>query len=314
MISRVPSGLSLTSELVTCSQTSRSRSASYVIPLHLFAKFLTSTTVPSGVYLRRTSPGMSEERGLMVRVQDQVLREREAGRHPLDLRPFLDELVDRVRLRLDAEARFRARHRAPFRGGMVGATLIRSRGDDHGRDRVVAYLRSSEGGLAAGVLHSQGRNRVSDVRELRPRRTTATACGSSVAACRTTYLQRRRDSTRVCGRRVEKAPSAFLEPTQLPQGEAKARLGLTYFDAAKGHRGSLPAREDELSDTRQRAAASPYPRHPEILGRSESQSAVAVSCSWRRPWECSPRDELQAAIHDLSQFRSTLLSASARHR
>ena len=62
MISRVPSGLSFTSELVTCSQTSRLRSASYVIPLHLFEKFLTSTTVPSGVYLRRTSPGMSEKR------------------------------------------------------------------------------------------------------------------------------------------------------------------------------------------------------------------------------------------------------------
>ena len=62
MISRVPSGLSRTSELVTCSQTSRFRSASYVIPLHLFEKFRTSATVPSGVYLRRTSPGMSENR------------------------------------------------------------------------------------------------------------------------------------------------------------------------------------------------------------------------------------------------------------
>src|SRR5262245_26607055 len=60
MISRDPSGLSRTSALVTCSQTSRLRSASYVMPLHLYEKFFTSTTVPSGVYLRRTSPGMSE--------------------------------------------------------------------------------------------------------------------------------------------------------------------------------------------------------------------------------------------------------------
>jgi hypothetical protein len=60
MISRDPSGLSRTRTLVTCSQTSRFRSASYVIPLHLFEKFRISTTVPWGVYLRRTSPGMSE--------------------------------------------------------------------------------------------------------------------------------------------------------------------------------------------------------------------------------------------------------------
>ena len=36
---------------------------------------------------------------------DRPLGEREARGDPLDLRPFLDELVDRVRLRLDAEAR-----------------------------------------------------------------------------------------------------------------------------------------------------------------------------------------------------------------
>src|ERR687892_1112844 len=62
MISRSPLGLSRIRQLVTCSQTSRLRSASYVSPLPLFEKFLISTTLPSGVYFRRTSPGMSEKR------------------------------------------------------------------------------------------------------------------------------------------------------------------------------------------------------------------------------------------------------------
>ena len=68
-----------------------------------------------------------EEEVMLLRVPDRPLREREAGCHPLDLRSLLDELVDRVRLRFDAEACLGARHRAPFRGGMVGATLIRCR-------------------------------------------------------------------------------------------------------------------------------------------------------------------------------------------
>ena len=85
------------------------------MPLHLFEKFLTSTTVPSGVYLRRTSPGMSEKSrwcsfgcqiGPSVNVKPVAT--------PLDLRALLDELVDRLRLGLEAEAGFRARHRAPF--------------------------------------------------------------------------------------------------------------------------------------------------------------------------------------------------------
>ena len=50
-----------TSGLETCSQTSRFRSASYVMPLHLRARTQTSTTPLPGVYRRRTSPGMSEE-------------------------------------------------------------------------------------------------------------------------------------------------------------------------------------------------------------------------------------------------------------
>ena len=60
-VSRTPSGRSRTSELDTCSQTSRLRSASSVIPLHLNDGFRTSVTVPSSVTLRRMSAGMSEK-------------------------------------------------------------------------------------------------------------------------------------------------------------------------------------------------------------------------------------------------------------
>ena len=69
-----------------------------------------------------------EEQVVLRRVPDRPLREREAGRDPLDLRALLDELVDRVRLRLDAEAGFGARHRAPFRlrECSVEPTLIRA--------------------------------------------------------------------------------------------------------------------------------------------------------------------------------------------
>ena len=56
---------------------------------------------------------VGEEEVLLLRMPDRPLREREAGRRPLDARPFFDELVDRVRLRLDAEARFRARRPVP---------------------------------------------------------------------------------------------------------------------------------------------------------------------------------------------------------
>ena len=76
----------------------------------------TSTTVPSGVYLApHVARHVGEEEVLLARVPDRPLREREAGRELLDLRAFLDELVDRVRLRLDPEACLGARHRAPFR-------------------------------------------------------------------------------------------------------------------------------------------------------------------------------------------------------
>ena len=63
------------------------------MPLHLFEKFLTSTTVPSGVHLRRTSPGMSENSKMVLgRVPDRPLREGEAGAELLDLDVRIDEL------------------------------------------------------------------------------------------------------------------------------------------------------------------------------------------------------------------------------
>src|SRR3990172_3832507 len=63
-LASVPSAFSRarTIVLVECSQTSRLPSASSVMPLHLFAGLLTSTTPPSGLHLRRTSPGMSLKR------------------------------------------------------------------------------------------------------------------------------------------------------------------------------------------------------------------------------------------------------------
>ena len=61
IVSRVPSGRSRTSELVTCSQTRRLRSASYVRPLHLLDGLITSSAPEPGVYFRRVSPGMSEK-------------------------------------------------------------------------------------------------------------------------------------------------------------------------------------------------------------------------------------------------------------
>ena len=60
-VSRTPSRRSRTSELVTCSQTSRSRFSSSVMPLHLNDGLRTSVTAPSSVTLRRMSAGMSEK-------------------------------------------------------------------------------------------------------------------------------------------------------------------------------------------------------------------------------------------------------------
>ncbi len=51
-----------TTWLVQCSQTTRFRSASSVMPLHLFAGFITSTIPSASVHLRRTSIGMSLKR------------------------------------------------------------------------------------------------------------------------------------------------------------------------------------------------------------------------------------------------------------
>src|SRR5262245_41962667 len=68
---------------------------------------------------------VGEEEMVLGGMPDRPLREREAGGDPLDFRPFLDELVDRVRLRLDTEACFGARHRAPFRQGMTSGVSTR---------------------------------------------------------------------------------------------------------------------------------------------------------------------------------------------
>ena len=111
---------------------------------------------------------VGEEEVLVLRVPDRPFREREAGRHALDLRAFLDELVDRFRLRLDPEACLGARHRAPFRGGMVGATLIRSRSARAGGHRVRTPPTTAESRLDPVA-------RPDPARPPRPRRRTAGA-------------------------------------------------------------------------------------------------------------------------------------------
>src|SRR5437879_144825 len=58
-VSRVPSGRSRTTELVTCSQTIRFPSLSRVIPLHLLLGSRSTVTPSSGCQRRRLSPGMS---------------------------------------------------------------------------------------------------------------------------------------------------------------------------------------------------------------------------------------------------------------
>ncbi len=55
-----------------------------------------------------------EQEVVLRRMPDRPLGEGEAGRELLDLRAFLHELVDRIRLRLDAEAGFGARHPCPL--------------------------------------------------------------------------------------------------------------------------------------------------------------------------------------------------------
>src|SRR3954468_19476117 len=58
-VSRVPSGRSRTTELVTCSQTIRLPSLSSVMPLHLLLGSRSTDTPSSGCQRRRLSPGMS---------------------------------------------------------------------------------------------------------------------------------------------------------------------------------------------------------------------------------------------------------------
>ena len=58
-VSRVPSGRSRTTELVTCSHTIRLPSLSRVIPLHLLLGSRSTWTPSSGCQRRRLSPGMS---------------------------------------------------------------------------------------------------------------------------------------------------------------------------------------------------------------------------------------------------------------
>ena len=58
--SRRPSGACRTRLDVACSQMTRFRSASQVMPLHLFDGRMTSRTPPASSHRRRTSPGMSE--------------------------------------------------------------------------------------------------------------------------------------------------------------------------------------------------------------------------------------------------------------
>src|SRR5437763_10711668 len=58
-VSRVPSGCSRTTELVTCSQTIRLPSLSRVIPLHLLLGSRNTETPSLGCQRRRLSPGMS---------------------------------------------------------------------------------------------------------------------------------------------------------------------------------------------------------------------------------------------------------------
>ena len=106
MISRSPSGLSRTRQLVTCSQTSRLRSASYVMPLHLFAKFFTSTTPPSALHLPADIAGhVAEQQMVLGRMPDRAFREREAGRQLLDLDVRIDELVQFVGLDVNGHVR-----------------------------------------------------------------------------------------------------------------------------------------------------------------------------------------------------------------
>ena len=59
IVSRVPSGRSRTTELVTCSQTIRLPASSRVIPLHLLLGSRSTVTPSSGCQRRRLSPGMS---------------------------------------------------------------------------------------------------------------------------------------------------------------------------------------------------------------------------------------------------------------
>ena len=115
---REPSVRSRQSALVTCSQTIRSRLASSVMPLHLKLGRITSSTPLSGVYLRRTSPGMSENRrypsgcqiGPSVNVKPVATRSTADPPH---------QLVDRRRLRFDADPVSVLVTTAPFVGEML---------------------------------------------------------------------------------------------------------------------------------------------------------------------------------------------------